>query len=260
MRGAEKLFDAITEVREDLVEEALDYRFQAKKAVPWQRYAKWAACLALVVCIGYLAANLDLRMGGMNSAAGNSGSNGAAGETTGDTADDAGDSDLTTGAGAPEDSDGSAAPGDSSGSESGTVGGSVVPALSLAEEDSGVTAVRTLVLTFYQDGTAIATDYYTLTNSGETAVTVTLCYEGAGVRACLLNGEEISSGTALTLESGETAEVVLDSSMTLTDDPLTLALPENLEVTEATLFLRDLPDADAIQVIQGFDQIIQEGS
>ena len=61
MRGAEKLFDAITEVREDLVEEALDYRFQAKKAVPWQRYAKWAACLALVVCIGYLAANLDLR-------------------------------------------------------------------------------------------------------------------------------------------------------------------------------------------------------
>ena len=74
MRGAEKLFDAITEVREDLVEEALDYRFQAKKAVPWQRYAKWAACLALVVCIGYLAANLDLRMGGMNSAAGNSAS------------------------------------------------------------------------------------------------------------------------------------------------------------------------------------------
>ena len=117
MRGAEKLFDAITEVREDLVEEALDYRFQAKKAVPWQRYAKWAACLALVVCIGYLAANLDLRMGGMNSAAGNSGSNSAAGETTGDTADDAGDSDLTTGAGAPEDSDGSAAPGDGGESE-----------------------------------------------------------------------------------------------------------------------------------------------
>ena len=203
MRGAEKLFDAITEVREDLVEEALDYRFQAKKAVPWQRYAKWAACLALVVCIGYLAANLDLRMGGMNSAAGNSGSNSAAGETTGDTADDAGDSDLTTGAGAPEDSDGSAAPGD--GGESEAAGSSVVPALSLAEEDSSITAVRTLALEFYQDGTAIATDYYTLTNSGEAAVTVTLCYEGTGVRACLLDGEEISSGTALTLESVETA-------------------------------------------------------
>ena len=255
MRGAEKLFDAIAEVREDLVEEALDHRFQAKKAIPWQRYAKWAACLALVVCIGYLAANLDLRMGGMNSAAGNSGSNGAAGETTGDTADDAGDSDLTTGAGAPEDSDGSAAPGDSSGSESGTVGGSVVPALSLAEEDSGVTAVRTLALEFYQDGTAIATDYYTLTNSGEAAVTVTLCYEGAGVRACLLDGEEISSGTALTLESGETAEVVLDSAVTPEDNTLTLATPGNLEVPEATLHLINQPDGLTIHELRDFEQV-----
>ena len=253
MSGAEKLFDAITEVREDLVEEALDYRFQAKKAVPWQRYAKWAACLALVVCIGYLAANLDLRMGGMNSAAGNSGSNGAAGETTGDTADDAGDSDLTTGAGAPEDSDGSAAPGD--GGESEAAGSSVVPALSLAEEDSSITAVRTLALEFYQDGTAIATDYYTLTNSGEAAVTVTLCYEGAGVRACLLDGEEISSGTALTLESGETAEVVLDSAVTPEDNTLTLATPGNLEVPEATLHLINQPDGLTIHELRDFEQV-----
>ena len=253
MRGAEKLFDAITEVREDLVEEALDYRFQAKKAVPWQRYAKWAACLALVVCIGYLAANLDLRMGGMNSAAGNSGSNGAAGETTGDTADDAGDSDLTTGAGAPEDSDGSAAPGD--GGESEAAGSSVVPALSLAEEDSSITAVRTLALEFYQDGTAIATDYYTLTNSGEAAVTVTLCYEGPGVRAYLLDGEEISSGTALTLESGETAEVVLDSAVTPEDNTLTLATPGNLEVPEATLHLINQPDGLTIHELRDFEQV-----
>ena len=253
MRGAEKLFDAITEVREDLVEEALDHRFQAKKAIPWQRYAKWAACLALVVCIGYLAANLDLRMGGMNSAAGNSGSNSAAGETTGDTADDTGDSDLTTGAGAPEDSDGSAAPGD--GGESEAAGSSVVPALSLAEEDSGITAVRTLALEFYQDGTAIAADYYTLTNSGEAAVTVTLCYEGTGVRAYLLDGEEISSGTALTLESGETAEVVLDSAVTPEDNTLTLATPGNLEVPEATLHLINQPDGLTIHELGDFEQV-----
>ena len=253
MRGAEKLFDAITEVREDLVEEALDHRFQAKKAILWQRCAKWVACLALVVCIGYLAANLDLRMGGMNSAAGNSGSNGAAGETTGDTADDAGDSDLTTGAGAPEDSDGSAAPGD--GGESEAAGSSVVPALSLAEEDSSITAVRTLALEFYQDGTAIATDYYTLTNSGEAAVTVTLCYEGAGVRACLLDGEEISSGTALTLESGETAEVALDSAVTPEDNTLTLATPGNLEVPEATLHLINQPDGLTIHELRDFEQV-----
>ena len=255
MTGAEKLFDAITAVREDLVEEALDYRFQAKKTIPWQRYAKWAACLALVVCIGYLAANLDLGMGGMNSTADSSGSaNGAAGETTDDTADDTGDSGPSTGAGAPEDSDG-AAPGDSSGSESEAVGSSVVPALSLAEEDSGVTAVRTLTLEFYQGGTAAATDQYTLTNSGGSAVTVTLCYEGAGVRVCLLDGEEISSGTALTLESGETAEVVLDSAVTPEDNTLTLATPGNLEVPEATLHLINQPDGLTIHELRDFEQV-----
>ena len=133
MSGAEKLFDAITEVREDLVEEALDYRFPQKKPIPWQRYVPLAACLALVVCIGYLAANL--RMGGMN-AAGNDGSNGTA---AGDAAD-AGDS---TGA-APEDgntADGAMPPPNDAGGGTGEAApahGSTVPALSLAEEDRGV--------------------------------------------------------------------------------------------------------------------------
>ena len=244
MTGAEELFDAITAVREDLVEEALDYRFQAKKTIPWQRYAKWAACLALVVCIGYLAANLDLGMGGMNSTADSSGSANGAGETTGNTGNDTGDSATGSDGAAPED-----------GGESEAVGSSVVPALSLAEADSGVTAVRTLALTFYQDGTAIATDYYTLTNSGETAVTVTLCYEEAGVRACLLDGEEISSGTALTLESGETAEVVLDSAVTPEDNTLTLSAPGNLEVPEATLHLIDQPDGLTIHELRDFEQV-----
>ena len=250
MSGAEKLFDAITEVREDLIDEALDYRFVRKKAIHWQRYAALAACLALVVCIGYLAANL--RMGGMN-AAGNDGSNGTA---AGDAAD-AGDS---TGA-APEDgntADGAMPPPNDAGGGTGEAApahGSTVPALSLAEEDSGVTAVRTLALTFYQDGTAIATDYYTLTNSGEAAVTVTLCYEGTGLRACLLDGEEISSGTALTLESGETAEVALDSAVTPEDNTLTLATPGNLEVPEATLHLINQPDGLTIHELRDFEQV-----
>ena len=248
MRGAEKLFDAITEVREDLVEEALDHRFQAKKAIPWQRYAKWAACLALVVCIGYLAANLDLRMGSMNSAAGNSGSNSAAGETTGDTADDAGD-------GSTSGSDGAAPENGGSGGESEPTPSSEVPALSLAEEDSGVTAVRTLTLEFAPDGTASATDRYTLTNGGETAVTVTLCYEGTDVFFCTLNGDEISSGTQLTLESGGTAEVVLYSAVMPEDNTLTLAVPGNLEVPEATLHLIDQPDGLSIHELGNFEQM-----
>ena len=83
MSGAEKFFDAITQVREDLVEEALDYRFTRRRTIHWQRYVPLAACLALVVCIGYLAANL--RMGGMNAATGNGGgdNSAAAGEAAG---------------------------------------------------------------------------------------------------------------------------------------------------------------------------------
>ncbi len=65
MREAEILYDAITGIRETIVEEAQDYRFR-KRAAQWQRYAGLAACLAVVVCIGYFASHIG--MGGSNSA------------------------------------------------------------------------------------------------------------------------------------------------------------------------------------------------
>lgn len=48
MKREEKLFDAITDVRDDLVEDALEHRF-ARRAPAWQRYGSLAACLVLLV-------------------------------------------------------------------------------------------------------------------------------------------------------------------------------------------------------------------
>lgn len=70
MREAEILYDAITGIRETIVEEAQDYRFQ-KRAPQWRRYAGLAACLALVVCIGYFASHIGMK-GGDNGASSNS--------------------------------------------------------------------------------------------------------------------------------------------------------------------------------------------
>ena len=243
MSGAEKLFDAITEVREDLIDEALDYRFARRKAIHWQRYAALAACLALVVCIGYLAANL--RMGGMN-AAGNDGSNGAA---AGDAAD-AGDS---TGA-APE--DGNTADGGTG--EAAPAHGSTVPALSLAEEDSGVTAVRTLTLEFASDGAVYATDVYTLTNAGTEPVTVTLTFDGADV-SCTVDGTAVENGAHVSLlRAGAGAEVVLHSTAAVEDGMLALASPENLTVAESVLVLQNLPEGLVVSGTEPFDRIVQE--
>ena len=51
---AEKLFDAITLLPEELIEEAQDCRFQARGAA-WRRFGALAACLFLIVSIGMVA-------------------------------------------------------------------------------------------------------------------------------------------------------------------------------------------------------------
>ena len=50
MRKAEIFFDAITNIKEALIDDALDYRF-TKRHIPWQRYMSMAACLALVATV-----------------------------------------------------------------------------------------------------------------------------------------------------------------------------------------------------------------
>lgn len=50
---AEIFFDAITLLREDIVEEAQDYRFRKKQA-GWKKFGSLAACLALIASISLL--------------------------------------------------------------------------------------------------------------------------------------------------------------------------------------------------------------
>ncbi len=52
---AEKFFDAITRLREDLVEEAQDHVFRRKRS-GWGKFGSLAACMMLVVSLGILAA------------------------------------------------------------------------------------------------------------------------------------------------------------------------------------------------------------
>ena len=94
---AEILFDAITAVREDLIEAAQNYVFH-KKPSAWRRYAALAACLVVVAGLGFGALRLGLLDGMGGSGSNTSGAADGAvpessGETTSDTAggDDTGD-------------------------------------------------------------------------------------------------------------------------------------------------------------------------
>ena len=102
---AEILFDAITAVREDLIEAAQNYVFH-KKPSSWRRYAALAACLVVVAGLGFGALRLGL-LGGMGSnttGAADGAAPESSGETTSDTAggDDTGDAGDTGDTGAAE--------------------------------------------------------------------------------------------------------------------------------------------------------------
>lgn len=72
-RKTEKFFDAITHLREDLIEEAQNYKFRKKTAV-WKKAGSLAACIVLIMSIGILAV-LPRSCGGSS---GGSGSNSSA--------------------------------------------------------------------------------------------------------------------------------------------------------------------------------------
>jgi len=67
VRKAEVFFDAITSIKEELVDAALDHRFR-KKTAHWRRYVSMAACLALAATVGFAA----LRMGVLRGMGGSS--------------------------------------------------------------------------------------------------------------------------------------------------------------------------------------------
>ena len=53
-RKAETFFDAVTHLREDLIEEAQNYKFR-KRAAAWKTFGSLAACLVLIMSVGALA-------------------------------------------------------------------------------------------------------------------------------------------------------------------------------------------------------------
>lgn len=66
MSKAEIFFDAITGVRPELVEEALDYRF-TQRSRSGRRYVQAAACLALVALVGLAALRTGIVSGGSSA-------------------------------------------------------------------------------------------------------------------------------------------------------------------------------------------------
>lgn len=176
MRKGEIFFDAITNIRDDLVEAAQDVHFSGW-AGRIRRYAPLAAALILVVGIGAFLASGGLRMGGASTANGSdnnatAGDTGGGDESTGATTDSAGDG-MTVSPG-PTFTD---------------TAGPILP-LTLREQNDAITAERTVVLDFegygertdfWEDGYRIGvTDRYTLTNTADTSQTFTFLYPVAG--------------------------------------------------------------------------------
>ena len=95
MRPEEKLFDAITDIDEELVESAQSYVFR-KQPKTWQRVASLAACLLIVASIGFGILQMA-SIGGMGGSDSAANSNGAAPESSDDAGATTGDAGATTG-------------------------------------------------------------------------------------------------------------------------------------------------------------------
>ena len=172
-RRSEVIFEAVTELKDDLIEAAQTYRF-VRRRVGLRRWAALAACLAVVIGLGALFASGGL--GGMSAdmAANGGDAGGSDGSSWGDTQENGTAADEETIASEPSFTD-PAGP---------------ILSLTLREQNDAVTAERTVALDFtgygedtdtWEDRWRIGvTDRYTLTNSADTDQTVTLLYPVAG--------------------------------------------------------------------------------
>ena len=174
MRKSEILFEAITNLRDDLIEAAQTHRFTKKstnKSIALKRWMPLAAGLAVVIGLWALLASGGLRMGGMSSdtaSGGDSGDSGGTAQEDGAAADGA----------APEEEP----------AFSDTAG--PILSLTLQEQNDAIAAQRQVTMDFagyganadfWEDRYRIGvTDHYTLTNTSDTDQTVTLLYPVAG--------------------------------------------------------------------------------
>ena len=248
MSGADRLFDAITEVRGDYIDAAGDCRFVRRRTLPaaWRQYAAVAACLALIV--GGVFALSQVRMGGSDGGNGWSGSadNGggaAGGGWNGSTASppgsaEPGDAAPPTGPAGEDPPSGEG----SYGSEVPAALAQKIPALTAEGETEHVTAARTLTLTFSEDHRIVrAEDRYVLTNTGAEGCTVTLRCDGvelvdwSGDMEMEWEYEDNIGRGRLVLPAGCTAEWVLESAVVPVDGVLTVEEPQGFAVTESTV-------------------------
>ena len=166
---AERLFRALGLVDPVLVEEALETR---RREVPWKRWGAMAACLAVVLGFGWLAAG---GFGGYGSglSGGDSGSSGGA---------------VSDGAQGPADPGADGSGGVEDGISFLSCAGPVLP-LTTVEDPAGLTAEREISWDFapgaYPDGEprqwgAEVTDTCVLRNDTEDEITVTALYPFAG--------------------------------------------------------------------------------
>lgn len=180
---AQRLFQVLGLIDEDLIDEAWTYAPAAKKPpltrrMPWLRGTAVAACCVLMCTFGFLYL-VTGGFRGMGSAAPET----AAPETAGDSAD----AGSATSEEAESNSSGGSAPNFLS------YAGPVLP-LTTLESDTGLTAERALTFDFTpgtdDDGSprqwgAQVTDHYVLTNPTEADVTVTALYPVTGSFASL---------------------------------------------------------------------------
>ena len=180
---AQRLFQVLGLIDEDLIDEAWTYAPAARKPsrtrqAPWLRGVAVAACCVLVCTFGFFYL-VTGGFRGMGSAAPET----AAPETAGDSAD----AGSATTEEAESNSSGGSAPNFLS------YAGPVLP-LTTLESDTGLTAERALTFDFtpgtYDDGSprqwgAQVTDHYVLTNPTEADVTVTALYPVTGSFASL---------------------------------------------------------------------------
>lgn len=188
---AERLFRALGLVDPALVEEALAAR---RQAVPWRRWGALAACLTVVIGLGWLAVG---GFGGYGSSM--SGSSGGGSAVSGSPADPGGSGGTQDGGGAEE------------GLTFLSYAGPVLP-LDTEENPGGLTAEREITWDFapgaYPDGEprqwgAAVTDAYVLRNAGEEDITVTALYPFAG------SFSELADTLPAVTADGERAETAL---------------------------------------------------
>lgn len=244
MTGAERIFDAITNLPDGYVDEAGVYRFvRRRRNLPaaWRRYAALAACLVLIA--GGAFALSQVRMGdfGSSDGGGSGWSGGANGGGMGgvNTApppegDEPSDAAPPTGPGAE-------GPPSGDSPEDGCDGGrpywdsaaGAVPAPAIEAE--GITTLREVTLDFDESGIVWVKDRYILTagaDGGEAVVR----YDGpaklrwSGDAAAAEDG-----GWRLTLEAGGREELVIRTDTAPADGVLALAEPEGAAVEETTV-------------------------